>query len=736
MNANRLVGQPLDRTDGPQKVCGSARYAAEFALPRLVHAVLVQSTVAAATIASIDTTAADAAPGVLAVMTPANAPKLAGGRLEPPASRVLSLLHDDVVHYDGQPVAVVIAETLEQARAAATLLDVRYRRGKAAIDFAAARASAFAPEAANQHPTDIDWGDYDAGLAAADVHVDAVYTTPVENHNPMEPHATIAAWKADHLTLYDSTQGVFGVRKTVAAHFGIPVEQVRVLSPFVGGGFGCKGSVWSHVVLAAMAARQVGRPVKLVLDRPQMFAPIGHRPNTEQRIVLAATHDGRLTALRHEVISTTSVIEDWVEPSAAPSRMLYDCPNGRTSHRLVRLNVGTPTYQRAPGEATGTTALEIAMDELACKLDMDPLALRLQNYADAEPVDHRPFSEKALRQCYHDGARRFGWAGRNPKPRSMRDGRWLVGWGMATATYPALRSKAAARARIQADGSALVAAGTQDIGTGTYTIMTQVAADALGLPVDKVRFELGDTDLPPTPVSGGSQTAASVAPAVQAACRAARERLVALALADVESPLHGVAGADIETAGGWLAERANPSRRDSFAAVIARHGGTPVEGHAETPGAGEAKRHYALHSFGAVFVELGVDADLGIIRLRRMHGTYDIGRVLNAKTARSQLMGGLVWGAGLALFEETLMDPNTGRIANANLAEYHVPVNADIGEIDVQFVGEPDTHLNPLGARGIGEIGITGVGGAIVNAVYHATGKRVRDLPVTLDKLL
>jgi len=729
------VGTPLDRVDGPQKVRGEARYAADFQLPRLAHAVILFSTIPAGTCA-IDANAAREMPGVLLVMTPDNAPKLPDPNdVEPPATRALSLLQTNEVRYNGEPVALVVADTLERARAAALALEPRYTPKPAVLDFAAAKANAYPPAKANQEDTDKRWGNYAAGLENATRTVDGVYATPPENHNPLEPHATVAEWQGDRLTVYDSTQGVFGCRKTLAKRFGIPVENVRVVSPFVGGGFGCKGSVWSHVVLAAMAARQLGRPVKLALDRREMFAPVGHRPNTEQRIVLGASNDGKLTAIRHDVISTTSTLEDWVEPSAAPTRMLYACENGDTTHRLVKLNIGTPTFQRAPGEATGTFALEVAMDELAVALGIDPVELRVRNHADADPVEKKPFSNKHLRECYRSGAERFGWSRRDAKPRSMRDGGSLVGWGMATATYPARRSKAGALARILPDGSALVQAGTQDIGTGTYTIMAQVAADALGLPVHRVRVELGDTLMPETPVSGGSQTAASVMPAVQSACFSARDQLVALAIGDAHSPLHGLAAERVAADGGMLTSRDDASRRESYAAVIARHGGKAVEGRADA-GPGDAKEKFALHSFGAVFADVRVDPDLGTIRLARLHGTYDIGTRLNEKTARSQLMGGLVWAAGLALFEEALYDIRDGRVANANLAEYHVPVNADIGEIDVAFVDGNDTNFNPLGARGVGEIGITGAGAAIANAVYHATGRRIRDVPITLDKLI
>jgi xanthine dehydrogenase YagR molybdenum-binding subunit len=729
-----IVGAPIDRVDGPDKVRGEARYAADADLSRAAHAVLVLSTVPAGRVA-IDRREAERAPGVLRVMTSENALRLDLKEQKPPL-RVLSLLQDDQVHYNGQPIAVVVADSLEQAQFAATRLLVHYQKADALLDFSGLKATAKRPEKANQEPTDVRWGDVDAALQAALVKIDATYTTPSQNHNPMEPHATTAQWVGSKLTVYDATQGVFGCRKTLATYFDLAPDDVRVISPYVGGGFGCKGSAWSHVVLSAMAAKMVARPVKLVVDRTQMFAAVGGRPRTEQHVVLGAGKDGRLVAVRHAVITQSSMLEDWVEPAAVQTRMLYACPNGDTTHRLVKLNIGTPTFQRAPGEATGTFALEVAMDELAAKLEIDPIELRLLNHADKTPADAKPFSSKSLRQCYRQGAERFGWSKRTPAPRSMTEAGWLVGYGMATATYPANRSKATAIARLLPDGTALVQAGSQDLGTGTYTVMTQVAADALQLPARRVRFQLGDTHFPETPVSGGSQTAASVASAVQAACLAAKDLLVAAALAGPDSPFNDASKDDIRLQDGWVSSTTERGRRESYASVIARHGGQPLEATRESAPAPETKQNFALHSFGAAFAEVRVDPDLGIVRLHRLHGTYDVGHRLNEKLATSQLMGGIVWAASMALFEEALLDRTTGHIVNSTLSEYHVPVNADIGEIDVRFVDSEDLHLNPLGARGIGEIGITGMAAAIANAVYHATGKRLRDLPIRLDDLL
>ncbi|MDR5800813.1 xanthine dehydrogenase family protein molybdopterin-binding subunit [Caballeronia sp. LZ001] len=733
-----IIGKPFDRTDGVLKVTGQARYSADNTDAKLAHAVLITSTIAKGRIASIDTSGADTMPGVLLVLTHKNAMRLPNGGVpdaQPPAVRKLTLLQTDEVRYSNEPVAVVVADTLEHAQGAARHVIVRYEGAMPNAEYVHARGTAYQPEKMMGRPITTSRGDVDAGLRQGQTRLDAVYTTPYEHHNPMEPHATLARWDGPNLTLYDATQGVSGARGAVSKFFGIPETNVRVICPFVGGGFGCKGSVWSHVVLAAMASKQTGRPVKLVLERPQMFGMVGNRPFTEQRIQVSAHGDGTMTGMKHDVISTTSTFEDWTESSAILTRMLYAVPNQSTSHKLVKLDIGTPTFMRAPGETSGSFALETAMDELAYQLHMDPLALRMKNYANMEPQEKKPWSSKSLMECYQRGAEKFGWARRNPAPRSMRNGNTLIGWGMATATYPANRSEASAIARILPDGTAMVASGTQDLGTGTYTVMTQVAADALGFPPDFVRFALGDSSLPKAPVSGGSQSAASVSPAVRAAAAQARDQLIAMALADRGSPVAGLSREDVTVSNGWVVSISTPDKRDPAAAIIARNGGKAIEATA-TVRPGDEKKQYSFHSFGAVFVEVHVDADLGIIRVPRVVGVYDVGTLLNEKTAHSQLMGGIVWGVGSALFEKGELDGRYGRYTNANLAEYHVPVNADIGLLDISFVGQPDPHINPDGARGIGEIGITGVAGALGSAVYHATGVRVRDLPITLDKVM
>jgi len=727
------VGQPADRPDGPLKVCGTARYAGDFRLPGMAEAVLVQSTLPRGRILRIDRAGALDMPGVAAVMTHLDAPRLPSkGRAA--KDRVLSLLQDDRVAYNGQPIAVVVADTRDQAVAAAREMVVEYRAETPMLDFEAARRSAYPPESVQGKEPDSERGDPAAGRRGAASYLRAVYSTPAEYHNPMEPHATVAAWENGRLTLYDSTQQVSGARKVVAATLGLDEDRVRVICPFVGGGFGGKGSVWSHVVLAAMAARELGRPVRLVLDRTQMYGPVGNRPAIEQTLELAARSDGALRMVGHDVLAETSTLEDWDESSALVTRMLYACDNLWTTHRLLRLDIGTPTFQRAPGESTGTYALESAMDELAWELNMDPIALRLRNHADVDPERGLPFSSKSLRECYRVGAERFGWAARDPRPRSMRRGGLLSGMGMATATYPAHRSRASARARLMPDGTALVQSGSQDLGTGTYAAMTQVAADALGLPLSQVRFELGDTELPKAPISGGSQTVASVAPAVRAAGLDIRRQLIELAIGDPRSPAHGVPAGQVRVEDGRIGRRGHAGG-ETVQALLARHGGRMLEANADVAPGDERKR-YSMHGFGAVFAHVLVDPDLGEVRVPRIVGVYGVGRLVNEKTAINQLAGGIVWGLGMALTEAALRDPHDGRCVNGDLAQYHVPVNADVGGIEVLAVPEDDPHVNPLGAKGIGEIGITGVAAAIANAVHHATGRRVRALPITPDKLL
>ena len=734
-----VTGKGIDRLDARLKVLGKATYAAEFATANIAFGVIVGAGGGKGKLSALDTAAAEKAPGVIVVLSHKNAPKLPGAAKKGEGiDRVVQIFQDDQVHYSFQPIALVVADTIEHARYAASLVKPTVDAAAAAISMESERPRAFPPRALNGKPADSNKGDFDRAFAGAKTTIEQTYSTPDEHHNPMEMHATIAVWQGDgKVTVYDATQGISGVQKKIATVFDLKPDDVRVISHYVGGGFGSKGSPWSHILLAVMAARVTERPVKVMLTRQQMFGFVGHRPTTSQKIALGADAAGKLVALRHETLSYTSQFDEFAEPSGLCSRMLYACDNIRTAHRLVKLDTSTPTFMRAPGEATGTYALECAMDELAYALDVDPLRLRLDNYADKDPEDDKPWSSKELRACYKQAAEKFGWQKRKKQPRSTRDGRWLVGMGMATATYPANQRDASAVARIKADGTALVQAGSQDIGTGTYTIMTQIAADALGMPIEKVTFELGDTRLPPTPVSGGSATASSTGSAVKLACLAARGQLVELAITDAASPLHGLAAGDVDVDGvaGALVSKKDQTKRESIGDVVRRTGKEELSARSDVKPKEDRKSH-SCHSFGAQFVEVRVDEATGEVRVSRVVSAFAAGKILNAKTARSQFVGGIVWGIGLALTEESVRDARSGRVVNHSLADYHVPVNADVPAIDVIMVDENDPFVNEIGAKGIGEIGITGMGAAIANAVYHATGRRVRDLPITVDKLL
>jgi xanthine dehydrogenase YagR molybdenum-binding subunit len=727
------------RYEGIAKVTGKAKYAAEFSQPfpkaNLAYAYIVQATIPNGTIASIDRHMADLAPGVIAILTPFNAPKLNQAAPEPPARRNLSLLQDKDVHYNGQPVAVVVAKSLNEARAAARLLKIKYASKPAQVSFLERLGDARWPKNPGKEPPGNHRGDVQAGFAKSAVTIEQTYITPIQHHNPMEPHATIAWWEGEKLNVYDATQYISGVKMSLAKTLDIPADYVRVINPVVGGGFGSKGSMWSHVPLCAMAARATGRPVKLVLEREQMFGPVGGRPSTVNKIKLGAGTDGKLLAMQQDVMMNASVMEDFTEHSAGPTKNLYTSEANSVTEKVIEVNLGVSTFMRAPGEAPGTAVLEIAMDELAEKLKMDPVQLRLVNYAEKDPSHDRPWTDKHLRDCYTEAAQRFGWSKRSATPGTVTEGNALIGYGMATATYPANRSAAQAVVRMLPGGRMFVGSGTQDLGTGTYTIMAQQAAAGLGVDPSLVEVKLGDSTLPKAPVSGGSQSSASVLPAIQDATTQLKLKLADLAIADAASPLHGLKILDIEAKEGKLFNKNNPSQTDSLVDLIARNGGNPVEANGSAEPS-EAKDSMSSYSWGAVFVEVAVDKDTHMVKVRRVVGTYDIGVLLNRKTGLNQLMGGVVWGISFALYEEALVDPVYGRVVNESLAEYHVPVNADIGEIDVTVLDIPDVKFNPIGSRGIGEIGITGAAAAVANAIYNATGKRIREYPITPDKIM
>jgi xanthine dehydrogenase YagR molybdenum-binding subunit len=733
-----LVGSPMNRVDGRLKVTGGARYAADSAVDGALYAVAVQSTIARGRIRAFDEAATRAIEGVREVLTHRNAPRVPPVPFgeSPNTEPNLPPLQSDEIHYWGQHIAVVVAQSYEAARAGASALRVEYDAGPGVFDIAEIR------ESAPGSPPFFDWplhykrGDAEKAFAAAAVSVDARYRTPIENHNPIEPSATVASWnEAGELVVHDSTQWVQGTQSTLAAFFKIDKENVRVFSPFIGGGFGCKGFTWPHPVIAAMAAKVTGSPVRLVLTREQMFTSCGHRSETEQRLRIAADADGKIVAMCHDVLTATSRVGMFVEGAGIVTPFLYACPNIAIEHRTGLLDIGTPTAMRAPGETPGTFALESAIDELAEKLAIDPLEFRLRNYSERSEYEDREYSSKALRACYTRAAEKFGWSKRPAAVRAMQEDGELIGWGMATATYPAMRGDCSARVTMDAAGRVTIVSATHDLGTGMYTILTQIAADALGVQIDNITVRIGDSALPPAPVAGGSQSTASVAPAVFAAANDIRAQAISLAVAAGSSPLHGLAAGDVEVRDGRLWARGDASRSMAWGDAVRLSGAAALEATHSTEG-GEAEKKYSLHSFGAHFCEVRFDEDLARLRVTRFVSAMDCGRILNAKTARSQVIGGVIMGIGQALFEETVRDSRYGSIVTNNLADYHVPVNADVPELGVIFVEEPDMNFNPLGVRGIGEIGITGVAAAIANATYHATGIRVRDLPIVPEKLL
>jgi Aerobic-type carbon monoxide dehydrogenase, large subunit CoxL/CutL homologs len=710
------IGQPLDRVDGRLKVTGGARFAIENKLANVAYGVLVSSTIPSGTIRTIDDSVAIKAPGVLAVISHRNTPKLNPPVRPQPGEQGSSLAEsryvpfsDSTIHYLGQHIAVVVADTLEHATHAASLVRVVTEATPARTDMQALRSEA--KERSQQNPSKFGKGDADAAFESAAVKIDQIYRTPYEHHNPMEPHGLVAAWNGDHLTLHDSSQNIFAVQRTFAQLFGIPKENVHVLSPFVGGAFGSKGSVWPHVVIGVIAAKVVGRPVKLAVTRKQLFFTNGHRPETEQRVALGATADGKLVSVIHDGICQGNEVCNFVEAVTAPTRVIYASPNIRGSHLVVDLNLPSGTYMRGPGDSTGMFALDSAMDELAYAVKVDPLELRLRNHADEDPMSGKQWSSKSLKECYRIAAEKFGWSRRTPEPRSMHDGRDLIGWGMASANRPAHQAPCSARAQMRANGTVTVSCGSHEMGMGTATVMTQLAAETLGIPTERVRFELGDTLLPAAPISAGSLTAASVGSAVFGVTMELKKKLGELA---------GVDPASLDPA--------------NYTAILRQHYLDHVD--AQFDAKPELTEPYSSHAFGAHFVEVAIDPDLPVVRVRRVVSAFAAGKILNEKTARSQCLGGIVWGIGQALLEQTHLDKKLGAFTNVNFAEYLVPVNPDIQSIEVILVPEDDPHVNPIGVKGIGEVSIVGVAPAIANAVYHATGKRVRDLPITIDKLL
>jgi CO/xanthine dehydrogenase Mo-binding subunit len=728
-----IIGEPVDRIDGPPKVTGAAPYPSDFTFPDLAHAVLVQSTIAAGTIRDIDVAKAEAVPGVLAVITHENAPALVEGptaRFD--ASPTSPPLKDNRVLHQGQHLAVVVARTREQAAAAARLVEIGYEETAPVLSIDDPRA----PVLLDRWGWDVARGDVTAALASAEVSYDETFTTAAVTNNPMGLFATVARWEGNRLTVHDTNQDPMNTRRVLATAFDLPETDVRVLVPYLGGGFGAGLRAWPHVILTALAARVVGRPVKVVLTRPQMFTSVGHRPETRQRVRLGAARDGRLVAVDHESTATLAALDDGgVEPVTGVTGNAYSCPNVATHDRRARLHIPSPYWMRAPGTTQGNFAVESALDELSCTLGIDPIELRLRNYAEVHPGSGLPWSSKALRECYVVGAERFGWGRRTPEIGSMRVGNSLAGYGVAGVTMTSGQARCQATVSIRRDGTAHVRSAATDLGTGTYTIATQVTAGLLGLDIDRVQVEIGDSDLPFAPYSGGSGMATSLSGAIRDAVRNLVRALVDVVADDESSPLRGRRPDEVTSTKGGICVAGAPSIAETYVEILARHGLPEISADGERDPQANGGSPPPNGSFAAWFAEVRVDADLGLLRVVRLASAVDAGRILNEKLARSQIMGGAVMGIGMTMLEQAVFDPATGRIANATFGDYLIPAHADVPEIDVVFVGTPDT-VRPLGIKGIGEIGVVGVSAAIANAVYHATGRRIRSLPITVEQLL
>jgi xanthine dehydrogenase YagR molybdenum-binding subunit len=728
------IGSATSRVDGRAKVTGEARYAGEFNVPGLIHGYVVESTIPKGRIVRIDTSGALQVDGVIDVLTHRNRPQMADDEdaykddTAPEKGSPYRPLYDDKIHFSGQPLALVLAEDWETARVAASLIRIEYQKEPHVTDLHAQRGDAFAIDTPAKPR-----GDAEKAFAGAAVRHVAEYFVPTEHHNPMELFASTAMWDGGKLTVYDKTQGVQNVQQYLCGVFDMQPDEVRVMSPYMGGGFGAGLRPQYQVVLAVLGAGALKRPVRVMLTRAQMYA-LGHRPATVERLALGANDGGTLDSMTHEAIAVTSQFEEFARNDTGWGNLLYKSPNAKFEHKLVKLDVPTSCDMRAPGAATGVYALECAMDELAIALKTDPVQLRLQCYSDRDQGEDVPYTSKQLRECYQQGAAEFGWDRRTPEPRSMREGSELIGWGMASGVWEALQMPATVRIVLTSNGHAEVATAASDIGTGTYTIMAQVAADMLGLPIDNISVKLGDSTLPQCPLEGGSWIASSVCNAIANTARAVRGDLLKLAKGMKDSPLAGAGVDDVALIDGKIVSKQDANRAVSIASAMQSDNAERIT-REEANKVAEDKSH-ARNVHSAVFAEVKVDEELGVIRVTRVVNAVAAGRILNLKTAHSQVMGGVVWGIGMALHEETLFDHRVGRVMNANIAEYHVPVNADVHDIKVIFVEEPDDIVNPLGIKGLGEIGIVGVAAAIANAVYHATGKRVRDLPITLDKVV
>jgi xanthine dehydrogenase YagR molybdenum-binding subunit len=735
-----IIGTSVTRVDGPLKVTGKAAYALDHPLENVAWGVPVASTVGKAKITRIDSTAAERMPGVLAILHHGNIDPLfrpAGQWEHSRASEARPPFEDDTVYYYGQYVALVVANTFEQAKAAADAVKVEYDAQKPSISFDDGPMA----QKPRVHYTR---GNADPAFDSAPIKIDETYEISTETHNPMEMHATIAAWDGDKVTLYETSQGVVNHQQVMSEMLGIPLDRILVVSPFQGSGFGGKLFPWPHSLLAAIGARKVNRPVKVQVPRSLMFTTVGHRPMTRQRMRLGATQDGKLVSIQHDVTQPTSMVDTYMEACTGVTTMLYSCENVAAQQTLVERNLGTPTPMRGPGIVPGLFPLESAIDELAIKLNMDPLELRLKNYSEQDESfsPARPYSSKRLRECYQTGAEKFGWSKRNPQIGSMKSGNEILGWGMATATWHAGRGSATVRVRLNADGTARATCATQDIGTGTYTIFAQIVSEKTGIPIDKIEVVLGNTDLPPGPTSGGSTVTATVSPAIAQATQGAVDRVIAAAQSIPSSPFHpnNLPADDpvklVMTAGRIHAMGKPPESGVPFGEILTAGKLAALENEARTAPDPAKAHEFSSHSFGAQFLEVAWDPGIARLRVSRALSVIDAGRIINHKAGRNQILGAVVMGIGMGMFEETIYDPRNAKPINNNFADYIVATNADIPELDCIFVEYPDLHLNEYGARGIGEIGLAGIASALTMAVYHATGVRVRKLPVRIEDLL
>ncbi len=732
-------GGALDRVDGKQKVTGAAKYAAEYKIPGLTFAVLVESTIAKGLIKNINTKKAENAPGVLTVIYHGNAPKIPGYQTgdnpakPPTGGEPFRVFQNARIYFAGQPIAVVVADTYERALYAATLVKTVYNEDEHRTSVEANKDKAALPSGPR-------FADYVRGEANAyknaPVKIEAEYIIPVEVHNPMELHATTAFWEGeDKVTVYEKTQGVKSTQKSIMDAFKLKEQNVQVNADFVGGGFGSALRTWPHVIAAVLAAKKINKPVKLVLTRSQMFTMVGYRPYSWQKIGLGATPDGKLTGLTHEAISETSTYEEFTERTVDISKMMYGCSNVNTSYKIIALDKSTPTWMRGPGEATGAYALECAIDELSYALNIDPVELRIKNHADIDPQRNLPWSSKYLKECYQKGADAIGWNKRNPKPHSMRDGEWQLGYGMGSGPFGASRGRATVKAILLANGSLVLQSAVSDSGPGTATSMVGIATEAFGLPPNKITFELGDSSLPPGPTQGGSTTTSTLGSAVHDVCVALQQKMAELAVTKEGSVLKNAKPEDLVFAKGFITLKNDAFKKVAYADVLKQNNLSELEVTKDSQ-AGDERNKYSMYSFAVHFVQVLVQPLTGVVRIKKVVTAADAGKIINLKTAGSQIMGGVVSGIGMALMEDGVFDHRFGRIVTNNLADYHVPVSADVPHIQALFIDKPDPVINPMGSKGLGEIANVGFAAAVANAVYHATGKRIRELPITPDKLL